>query len=368
MGLAWLSRWGCSPLLGLLGRFGPEAVWEATRTKLLRWGLSPAAVQRFEDRRRQFCPSVAEHQLEESRLSFLPYGSAFFSTGLTHLSYPPAGLFVRGKLELLESLSRRPCMAVVGTRKASAYGSRQAETFACALARRGAVVVSGMAFGIDAVAHRAALDAGGVSVAVLGCGADVVYPRRHADLHRRLSHAGLVVSELPPGCPPARWTFPHRNRLLAALSGAVLVVEGSKTSGAMQTAGWSLELGKPVFVVPGPVMVERHEGCNALIYDGATPALCPEGLVEDFLAATGMETGEQASLALPDGAEVSNRDQSSMRPDESLLELLAAGPHSVDELARLTGWPVRLVVVHLAGLELQGLVARGGPGLFIRAP
>ncbi len=166
-------------------------------------------------------------------------------------------------------------MTIVGTRRATPYGLRATEAFASAFAAAGVAVVSGMALGIDGRAHQAALDAGGLTVAVLGCGADVVYPQRHRGLYESISEDGVVLSELPPGTPPARWTFPHRNRLLAALGDAVLVTEGSRTSGALQTAGWALELGRPVFAVPGPIAMDCHEGCNRLLYDGAGPALDP---------------------------------------------------------------------------------------------
>ena len=369
LGLASLSRWGCSPLLRFLRQHGPEGVWGASRGTLLSWGLAMAVVRRFEEKRRTFSQEAELRALEQTGLRFVPYGSAGYPNGLTHLSYPPAGLFIRGSEEALARLGTVPCVAVVGTRKASAYGTRMAEAFTAAFAGRGVAVVSGMAFGIDARAHHAALDAAGLTAAVLGCGADVVYPGRHRRLYQRLSRDGLIMSELPPGCPPARWTFPHRNRLLAALADAVLVVEGSKSSGALQTATWALELGRAVFAIPGPVMVESHEGCNALLYDGAFPAIDPWTTVEDFLLATGIERRERAGgdglrpqEGLAGGSEVLGVN------GQSLLATLALGPCSVDDLVAQTRWSVREVTACLARLELQGVVVRGGPGLFIRAP
>ncbi len=183
-------------------------------------------------------------------------------------------------------------MTIVGTRKATAYGARAAEAFAAAFASRGVAVVSGMALGIDGRAHRASLEVGGLTVGVLGCGADIVYPRSHRTLYERILEQGVILSELPPGTPPGRWTFPQRNRLLAALGDAVLVVEGSRLSGAMQTADRSLELGRPVFAVPGPISVESHSGCNQLLYEGAVPAVDPCVTVEDFFLQTRIHTNE----------------------------------------------------------------------------
>ncbi len=369
LGLAWQSSWGCSPLLRFLGASGPEGVWRASRGTLLRWGLSLAAVRRFEERKRDFSLQGALCALEETGLWFVPYGSPCFPPGLTHLTYPPAGLFVRGSREALACLNDAPRVAVVGTRKASAYGARAAEVFTAALAGNGIAVISGMALGIDARAHIAALDCGGLSVAILGCGADVIYPRRHRHLYQRLGAEGLVLSELPPGCPPARWTFPHRNRLLAALADAVLVVEGSKVSGALQTAGWALELGRSVFAVPGPVFAENHEGCNALLYDGAPPAVDPQVLVEDFLSATGMERGERAPGPSA-GSKAAGVSWAAAHEagEGALLAALAVGACTVDDLVAQTGRPVRDITAGLARLQLQGVVVRGGPGQFLRAP
>lgn len=369
LGLAWLSKWGCSPLQSRLPHNTAGEIWTASRSTLRRWGLAPAAIGRFEERRRVFAPAELVRQLEQSALTFVPYGSALYPTGLTHLKYPPAGLFARGSTEAWDTLLRVPRIGVVGTRRASPYGRRATEALSSAFSQRGVVVVSGMAFGIDACAHEAALDLGALTVAVLGCGADVVYPRRHKALYDKIGAGGVILSELPPGCPPARWTFPHRNRVLAALADAVLVIEGSHTSGALQTASWALELGRSVFAVPGPILVNSYEGCNTLIYDGATPALQPCAAVEDFLRETGMERGARM---LPDLVGPVSREDGraagAISIDAPVLDALEAGPCSVDELTGRTGLPAREVTACLALAELAGKVRRAGPGLYIRAP
>lgn len=399
LGLSWLSQWGCSPLLRLLPTLGADTLWSAPRRLLLDWGLPPQAAHRFESRRHSFSAADLLRRLEQEGLGFVPYGSEHYPPGLNHLSYPPAGLFIRGPHAALVRLGRVPRLALVGTRKASSYGIRATEAFAAAFARRGVAVVSGMAFGIDGRAHAAVLDEEGLTAAILGCGVDVIYPRRHTGLYRRIVRHGLVLSELPPGSPPARWTFPHRNRLLAAFSDAVLVVEGSRKSGALQTAGWALDLGRPVLSVPGPIMVENHEGCNALLYEGAAPALDPLTAVEDFLAATGIERGERAPPATAAGGAGASAEVGVPRlvewpggigPDawgigvrgeggsdtasdtagvaRSILEAVALGIASVDELVIHTGLPARQIAAALMRLELSGRVRRSGPGLFIRAP
>lgn len=380
LGLAMLSRSGCHSLLRFLEREGPEAVWRASRRRLLGWGLAPSAVDRFEDKRRCFAAGEIMALLTRTGLHFLPYDSPYYPPELAQLCYPPAGVFAQATEDALARLRRLPRVTIVGTRRATPYGLRATEAFASAFASAGVAVVSGMALGIDGRAHQAALDAGGLTVAVLGCGADVVYPQRHRGLYGRIIREGVVMSELPPGTPPARWTFPHRNRLLAALGDAVLVTEGSRTSGAMQTAGWALELGRPVFAVPGPITIDGHEGCNQLLYDGAGPALDPWVAVEDFLLQTRIEREERrvtGRSAERDGAREGSPAQCSPAGYRSpvaggcagsILEALEHGGCSVDSLVGHTGLATRQLTAALAEMELIGLVRRGGPGLYIRAP
>lgn len=239
--------------------------------------------------------------------------------------------------------------------------------------------MSGMALGIDGRAHLAALHAGGLTVAVLGCGADVVYPRSHRAIYEKILEQGVVLSELPPGARPERWTFPLRNRLLAALGDAVLVVEGSRTSGAMQTADRSLDLGRPVFAVPGPISTDSHSGCNHLLYEGAVPAVDPCVTVEDFFLQTRIDTNMSGRFAPVDGGMwsaggrggvtvCSARESPHGEHGESILAVLAGGPCSIDGLVETAGLSARQVSIALAQLEVTGRVARAGPGCFIRAP
>ena len=338
--------------------------------------MTPAAVGRFETKRRQFRLDESEALLLESDLRFLPYGSSYYPRELIQLDHPPAGLFARGTDRALAGLLRVPRVTIVGTRKATAYGLRAAEAFAATFASRGVAVMSGMALGIDGRAHRASLDAGGLTVCILGCGADVIYPCCHRALYERIRAQGIILSELPPGTPPARWTFPRRNRLLAALGDALLVIEGSQVSGALQTASWSLELGRPVFVVPGPIGVESHRGCNQLLYDGAGPAVDPCVTVEDFFLQTRIHTSECGRTGCAVGRAGATGDQPGVpgrsafeRPHaDSILAALVAGPCSVDGLMEVTGLSARQLNVGLAELEILGLIVRAGPGQFIRAP
>jgi DNA processing protein len=333
------------------------------------WGARPGAAARFQVKRAACCVADARLRLHESDTRFVPFGAAGYPREFAQLRHPPAGLFVRGSIDLLERVLRAPRITIVGTRRATPYGNRVADLFATAFVDQAVVVVSGLALGIDGRAHRAALEAGGVTVAILGCGTDVVYPTRHQSLYERVVREGLVLSELPPGTRPARWTFPARNRLLAALGDAVLVVEGSRVSGALQTAGAALELGRPVFAVPGQITGENHQGCNWLIYDGAAPAVDPCVTVEEFFQRTRIERSER-QLGVPMHSLPGSTDAAACgSPAEvSVLQVLTTGEWSVDALAFHTGLGTRQVLASLARIEISGLAVRCGGGRYTRAP
>ena len=192
-------------------------------------------------------------------------GSAHYPEGFQNVSEPPPGVYVAGNRALLNL----PAVAVVGSRKASHYGIEMAEALAFDLAKQGWVIVSGFAQGIDTAAHRGALAAGGKTIAILGCGLAINYPKPNRELRLRLEREGLVVSEFEPNAPPYPAHFPQRNRLIAGLSVALVVVEARDRSGSLITARLALELGIEVGVVPGPVTAGTHAGCHALLKDGA---------------------------------------------------------------------------------------------------
>jgi DNA processing protein len=204
-------------------------------------------------------------------------GDAGYPEALGDIPEPPDVLFVRG------SPPSGRAVAVVGTRRCTAYGRRLATEYGEAIAAAGWVLVSGLARGIDGAAHTGTVAAGGAGIAVLGCGIDIAYPPEHRALAERLIDAGgAVVTEYPPGAPPEPWRFPPRNRIISGLSSALVVVEAGVTGGALITAGYALAHGVPVFAVPGDVRREASRGCNLLIRDGAHPVLDPDDLVEEL--------------------------------------------------------------------------------------
>jgi DNA processing protein len=297
-----------------------------TGTHLIR----PPRGERWRSFERRFDERAYRERLAAGGYRFLPRSSPEFPRVLRAIHDPPAGLFLRGvaKAELLA----RPAVAIVGARASSGYGASVARSLARELAAAGLVVVSGLARGIDAEAHRGALEANGTTVAVLGCGIDRDYPAAHAELARRVADAGLIVSEYAPGVEPAPWRFPARNRIVAGLCAVTVVVEARERSGALITADLALEEGREVFAVPGEITSSLSAGTNALLKLGAAPLTS----AADVLASFGIELEPAQAETSP------------------LLELL---PASADELVRKTGLAAGEVARALVELELEGRVA-----------
>ncbi len=259
-------------------------------------------------------------------------GTSEYPSGLADLEDAPR-LFVQG------DLGQSPGVAVVGTRRCTRYGVDLAHAFGSTLAKMGWTVVSGLARGIDAAAHRGTLDSSGHAVGVLGSGLDVWYPAENRGLYQRLlDSGGALVSEYPPGTPPDRWRFPARNRLIAAIGSATVVVEAGATGGALITARLSAEMGRPVLAVPGDVDRPASFGSNRLIRDGAFPVLGPEDLLEELSLLLGKPPGRQ---------------------DADSFALPPTGV-SLEDLADHWGLEVREALARLGALEAEGRVRRNG--------
>jgi DNA processing protein len=289
---------------------------------------------------------------DELGITVLTWSAPGYPGDLLHLADPPPVLFLRGRIDLL---ARTPAVTVVGSRRVTTRGREIARDLGRALARPGAVVVSGLALGTDGEAHRGALDVEGDTIAVLGTGADVPYPRTHARLFQELVERGLVVSEFVPGTGAAPYHFPRRNRLLAALGcTAVVVVEAGARSGSLITVDHALDLGRDVWAVPGPIDGPACAGSNALLADGARPLVSIEGFVSDVVGLREEERdhGGRAALGAVD-------------PEASLLQCLSHEPLAPGELADRVGRPLPDVLAALTTLELRGEVVRL-PGLRYR--
>jgi DNA processing protein len=279
----------------------------------------------------------------------LTAGGPSWPAELTEIEAPPDELWARGRLELL---ARAPRVAIVGTRAPTPYGEAQARRFARALAESGVTVVSGLARGVDAAAHEAALDAGGATIAVLGSGVDRPWPA--GPLTDRMLAEGLLLSEHAPGEPPRRHHFPLRNRLISGLCRLVLVVEAAEASGSLITARWAADQGRIVCALPGRVDHPMARGCHRLIREGAQLVEDPEELLAElgFESTTGASPSSTASAPLAPGA-------------QAMLELLRGETLTPDDLAERSRRPLADVLATLVELELAGRVVRG-PGALYR--
>ena len=233
-------------------------------------------------------PERIEEKLAQAGIGFISAPEKGFPEKLREIPDPPFGIYYKGSMPSQEE----PAAAIIGARLASGYGREQARRFGRQIGARGIAVISGMARGIDGIAQKAALDAGGKSFAVLGCGVDICYPEENRELYERLQQEGGVLSEYPPGMQPVAKLFPPRNRIISGLSDLVLVIEARKRSGTLITVDMALEQGREVYALPGRVSDSLSDGCNRLIRQGAGPATCPQDILEFFFG-TGSEEGRK---------------------------------------------------------------------------
>jgi DNA processing protein len=263
-----------------------------------------------------------------------------YPSRLKNIQQPPPVLYLRGSYTLQDNWA----VAIVGTRRVTSYGRQVTEQIATLLARNGVTVVSGLARGVDGVAHQAALSTGGRTLAVLGSGVDQIYPPEHRSLAEKIEENGAIISDYAPGTPPESANFPPRNRIISGLAGAVVVVEAGDTSGALITASFAAEQGKEVFAVPGGIYSPQSRGTNKLIVNGATPMIDPKDIL-DALDFHKVEQYHQASLLLPaDDVE------------SQLMALMNLEPMHIDDIQAQSGLPIEKISASLTMMELKGMV------------
>lgn len=334
---------------GWLGKGGRKAAGETA-------GVTASAIATG----REVARSAARVYRDEERSArdagagILIRGDGEFPPSFDDLELPPAVLYRRGRLP------GAPAVAIVGSRRADVYGLEVAERLAAELAAAGLVVVSGFAIGIDAAAHRGALAGGGPTVAVLGCGVDVLYPRSHRRLRERVARQGALVSEFRMGTAPEPYRFPIRNRLIAALAVGTLVVRATPRSGSLITARLALELGRDVWAVPGNISDRRSVGTNSLIRDGALPVQKASDVLES------LPVGIQDRLEPP--ARRSTKTEESAGGSELLRHLPPGEPVSQDRLIAQSGRPAEEVIAELLKLELDGRLRRYPGPSYCRLP
>jgi len=352
--LAGVSGIGSQRLRTLVATFGSaQAALDAPQSKLAAiFGIGRAAATAIKQARLDDGLRVLD-SLKELGARVLLAGDPDFPASLEEIPEPPAVLYAWGDVTLLA----RPCVAFVGSRDHTMYGAQAASVLAGAVAQR-AVVVSGMARGIDAIAHTAALDAGGKSIGVLGNGLGVIYPAVNRALYDRMIAHGCLITEHPPGERPHEGSFSRRNRLISGLSRGVVVVEAAIGSGALVTANLGLEQGREILAVPGPITSRTSVGCNKLIQQGAKAVLCAADIFEEVGLSSGMrETGVALSTPAP---RVPPIDLTGLQL--TLWSRMTTEPQHVDALVAATQTGAANVLGALTELELRGLV-RQGPGM-----
>lgn len=317
-----------------------ENAWKASAQELLSIGLSEKLVSNFVSKRKQLDLDAVWTKIEEKGIEVLTWEDQNYPGKLLEIDQPPPVLYTRGKINSEDDWA----IAIVGTRRMTVYGRQVTQDLGTILAAKGVTVVSGLARGIDSIAHTAALDSGGRTLAVLGCGVDIIYPPENRKLYERIVESGAVISEYPPGTMPESSNFPPRNRIISGLSQATVVVEAGETSGALITASFAANQGREVFVVPGNILAPQSMGCNRLIRDGARILLNPNDVLETLnLGAVGEY--KQARLLIP-GNEV----------EAIMLKMLENEPLNIDEIQMRSGLPADKVSASLVMMELKGMV------------
>ncbi|MEW9033554.1 MAG: DNA-processing protein DprA [Planifilum fimeticola] len=293
-----------------------------------------------------------KEELKRRRIAAVTCFDPEYPEYLKEIAQPPWVLYIKGDLSLLSGV----CLAVVGTRQPTHYGRRVARKMAAEIASRGWVVVSGMAAGVDSEAHRGALEANGKTVAVLGTGVDVVYPKHLRGLYAELVEKGAVCSEMPPGTAPRPGLFPQRNRIISGLSVGTLVVEAAERSGALITADFSMEQGREVFAVPGPVTSEKSAGTNRLIQQGAKCVTGVQDILEEF-----------PSLVQSPQVPAESTEPSDLSPEERLLlSFIRDEPVHIDELREQISLPPGEIHRHLLSLQLKKRIRQLPGSRFVR--
>ena len=289
-------------------------------------------------------------------------GDVRFPTALAAIHDPPPTLWIKGEIDVL----RAPAVAIVGSRAASPYALEVARRLGADLARRNVTVVSGTARGVDSAAHRGALEGGGITVAVFGCGVDVIYPAEHRPLAERIAERGALVSEFAPGMPPLKSNFPQRNRIISGLSLAVVIVEAAEGSGSLITADFALEQGRTVLAVPGNVLGGRNYGAHALLRDGAKLVECADDILEELPASLTQPSAGIRDLGLGTSQEKESKKMNPASQDPVLRSMDDGDAYDFDEIAERSGLDRMKLLPRLLELELAGALRRVDGGRFVR--
>jgi len=345
VGFSLVKGIGAVRLKALLDYFGDaKTAWNASVFELVKAGLGPKLAERVILARKNINLDEYMARVDKNNIQVLTWEDANYPVHLKEIDQPPPVLYMRGELTAEDAWA----VAIVGTRSISAYGRQVTEELATVLAQNGVTVVSGLARGVDAVAHQAALKAGGRTLAVLGSGVDNIYPPEHRQMAEKLSLHGAILSDYAPGTPPDSANFPPRNRIISGLSMAVVVVEAGDISGALITAEFAVDQGRDVFAVPGTVYAPQSRGTNRLISNGARILLQSSDVLKSLDLTRNVERREIRRVLPADATEA------------SLLNFLGAEPIHIDEIRARLGLPIEKISAALTMMELKGMIRQMG--------
>ena len=345
IGLNLVKGIGTVRFRSLLESFGDaESAWKATPQELRAIGLNDKLIQNFLNLRSSVSLELIWEQICQKGIKVLTWEDEGYPDRLREIPQSPPVIYVKGELLPKDDWS----VAIVGTRRLTAYGRQVTEKIAERMAQAGVTVVSGLARGVDGIGHRAALDSGGRTIAVLGSGLDQIYPPEHRKLAERIVRKGALVTDYPLGTKPEASNFPPRNRIISGLSLATVIVEAGRRSGALITADFAAEQGKDVFAVPGNIFSPKSLGTNKLIQEGAQVLLNPQEILET-LDLTRINELSEARTILPTNA-----------TEAELFSVLTHEPMHVDEIRNLTELSIETVTATLALMELKGMVRQVG--------
>jgi len=343
---------GPARFAALIERFGsPRAVWTESVERLAMAKLGKRTFENLLRARNEIDPESRWLRVQRAGVTCLTWDDSAYPQALRQTDSAPPVLYVDGTLSDSDQLA----VAIVGTRRASSYGREIAHQLATELARNGITVVSGLALGIDTVAHTAALKAGGRTLSVLGSGVDQIYPAQNRRLAESIRQQGAIISEYSLGTRPEAMNFPPRNRIISGLSQAIIIVEAGKRSGALITATFAAEQGREVFAIPGSILHPGSEGCNRLIQQGATPLLSIDDVLDQLQFDRMCETT------------IVRQNVPSDPSEQKLLDLLSTTSLHIDEIARCTPMSAAQVSGLLAVMELKGFVRQVGTLRYAKA-
>lgn len=338
---------GSVRIRALLNFFGDlQTAWDAPAQALRSAGLTDKVIENFLQVRNRIDLESELEKLQRLGVQFLTWDDPDYPKLLKEINQPPPVLYIRGKIQPEDDLA----VAIVGTRKATPYGRQVTEDIAEFLAHQGITVVSGLARGIDAIAHSVAVKSGGRTIAVLGSGVDRIYPPEHERMAEKIYEAGAVISDYALGTPPEAINFPPRNRIISGLSKATIVIEAGNDSGALITADFAADQGREVLAVPGSIYAPQSKGTNRLIQNGARPLV----QLKDILEAISLEQAQWQE----------QRTARAVLPaddyEKKILLVMSLDPLHIDEIGALTGLPIDKISATLTMMELKGMIRQVG--------